>query len=231
MVDYEGAIKKPFQDMQTLGIGIVIGALSPITAGLLGLLISAFGIGIARKTISNNNKLPKWDPDQAIQYLKDIIIAIVIGVVYLIPAGIIFGIATIAAAGPLTTAFVSVLEGNYGTAVTSTLAGIAAGGIIGVVGAIVGFIAIVVFPIGLLNYVKEDKIGAAFEFGKISKKVLTSTYLATFIVAIIYAIILAGISLFFIWIPIVNFVILGLAVFMGTVTNYTLLAQAFKETP
>ena len=55
MVDYMAAIKRPFQDLTTLVIGIIIG-LIPIVQ----LLVTGFGLKCAQASLNNNPALPKW---------------------------------------------------------------------------------------------------------------------------------------------------------------------------
>ena len=228
MVDYAAAIKKPFEDMQTALIGILIGAVSPLTLGLLGLLITGFGLGVGRKVLNNDNKLPKWDPGQIITYIKDVIMAIIIGLVYMIPAIILFVIGGALAIGGILT---SIASGNSNA--LATLGGsLAAGGIFLVIGFLLAIIGGLLAIMGIQFYLKEGSIGAAFKFGAIIKKELTGTFIAAIVVYIIYAIALIVIATVLSIIPIIGSLVgAGIMAYALTVTSYTMFAQVFKETP
>ena len=225
MVDYAAAIKKPFQDTQTLIIGIIVGFIP-----IISMLVTGYAMGMARNVLNGNNKLPKWDPGQFVQYVKDIIFKIIISIVYMIPAGILFLIGGAALIGTIFTAIVS---GADGTALAAEIfSGLAAGGIFLLLGGLLAFIGGLFSTMGLFFYLKEGTLGAAFQFSAILKKILTGTFWVTVVVMIIYTVILFIIFGLLSIIPVIGSMIgAGLLVFLSTVTSYQMFAEVFKETP
>ncbi|MFH1391060.1 MAG: DUF4013 domain-containing protein [Candidatus Diapherotrites archaeon] len=225
MVDYAAAIKKPFSDMQTLGIGIILGFIPVIS-----LLVNGYGIGVARKVVNKDNKLPKWDPGKIVQYVKDFIVGMVISIIYLIPAAILVIFGGIAIIGPIISA---AMGGEISDALAGQLIGsIAAGGILFILAIILAIIGGLFATMGIIFYAKTGSIGAAFSFGAILKKILTGTFLAAFVIYIVYAIVLAIIMGVLSIIPFLGSLIgLGLLTYATSVTGQTLFAQVFNETP
>tara|TARA_Y100000310_G_C20552610_1_gene748880 strand:- start:255 stop:929 length:675 start_codon:yes stop_codon:yes gene_type:complete len=224
MVDYAAAIKKPFSDMQTLGIGIILGAIP-----VINFLVTGYGIGVARKVAKKDNKLPKWDPGQIIQYIKDFVIGLVISLVYMIPAGILFIIGGALAIGTIISAATS---GNAEAAIGGLVGAIAAGGIFLIIGAILAVVGGLMAIMGVISYAKQGSIGAAFQFGTILKKILTGNFVAALVVYIVYSVVLFVIAGLLSIVPIIGSLIgFGLMGYATAVTGYTLFAEVFNETP
>ncbi|MCR4335857.1 MAG: DUF4013 domain-containing protein [archaeon] len=224
MVDYAAAIKKPFNDIQTLGIGIILGAIP-----VINFLVTGYGIGVARKVSKKDNKLPKWDPGQIIQYIKDFVISLVISLVYLIPAGIFFTIGGALAIGSIITA---IFSGSAETAIGSLVGTIATGGIFLIIGAILAIIGGLMAIMGVVSYAKQGSIGAAFKFGAILKKVLTGNFIAALVICIVYSAVLFVVAILLSIVPIIGSLIgFGLMGYATTVTGYTLFAEVLNETP
>ena len=73
-------------------------------------------------------------------------------------------------------------------------------------------------------------MGAAFSIGEIIKKAFTGKYLISWIVAIVYSIVLMIIAGMISIIPIAGvFIGMGIMAYLGTVTNYTIFAETYKE--
>jgi len=224
MVDYAAAIKKPFGDTQTAIIGIILGFIP-----LISLLVNGYGIGIARKVVNNDNKLPKWDPGQIIQYIKDFVFAIIIGIVYMIPAGILFIIGGALAIGTIITAATA---GDPNAMLGAIGGAIAAGGIFLILALILAIVGGLLSTMGVIAYTKEGSLGAAFKVGALLKKVLTGQFIATLVVYIVYSVVLIVIVGVLSIIPIVGSLIgLGLLSYATSVTGYTMFAEVYKETP
>ncbi|HLC79569.1 MAG TPA: DUF4013 domain-containing protein [archaeon] len=226
MVDYIEAIKKPFQDPMTAGIGTIIGAIPVLNLGLTG-----FNAGMGRKVIKGDNNLPKWDPNQIGQYVKDIISIIVIQIIYMIPAIIVLAIAAAAVISTIIAAGPQILSGSGQGLITTIFASAATGGALILVAILLGIVGAILSSMGIFFYLKEGSIGAAFNFGAILKKVLTGTYWITLIVFFIYSLVLGFVAGLLSFIPIVNLLVFGFVAFISGVTGYTMLGQVFKETP
>ncbi|HLC92376.1 MAG TPA: DUF4013 domain-containing protein [archaeon] len=227
MVDYIGAIKKPTQDIQTLIIGIILGMIPVISLLNLG-----FAVGVGRATIKGDNKLPAWDPNQIVTYIKDIVFVLIITLVYMIPALILFAIALagfiVGAGGALG----ALAAGNSQALSAAVLGGLGTGGIFALLGLVLAVAGGVMASMGIFFYIKEGSLGAAFKFGAILKKVLTVTYLVTLVVYIVYAFVLGILAAILSIIPVLGaFLAAGILSFLTNVTSYTLLGQVFKETP
>ena len=224
MVDYAAAIKKPFSDMQTAGLGIILGFIP-----VLNILVSGYGIGIARKTVNKDNSLPKWDPNQVVKYIIDALMAIVILIVYQIPAGILLVIGAAMAGGVL---LPSILTGNMDAIISAGLDALAVGGPFILIGGLLGLIGGLLSIMGVIAYAKDGSLGAAFKIKTLSKKVLSVPFLASIIVLVIYQVVLVLISLILLIIPVIGvFLGAGLMTYALTVTGLTLFAEVYNETP
>lgn len=225
MVDYAAAIKKPFQDTQTLIIGIIIGFIP-----FISLLVTGYAMGMARNVLKGDNKLPKWDPGQFVQYVKDIIFKIIISIVYMIPAGILLLIGGLAV---IVTIIEAVLSGRTGIEIIGeAIGGLATGGIFLLLGGLLALIGGLFATMGTFFYLKEGSLGSAFQFNAILKKILTGTFWATLVVMVIYMVVLLVLFGLLSIIPVIGTIIgAGLLSFAGSVTAHQMLAEVFKETP
>jgi len=229
MVDYAAAIKKPFEDMETLLIGIVISAIPIINLLTLGYLV-----GAGRNLLNGKNALPKWDPEKLVQYIKDMIFGAIIYIIYMIPAGIVLAIG-----GGL--AIAQILASAGSADIMSSMLGVfLTGGIFALIGGLLYFVGELLCSMGLFSYLKANKLKSAFQIKALVKKILTVNYWSTLIVLVIYSVIvsivasiIAGIIAF---IPILGLLIAPM-VFMGIVlyvigsTATIMLTQVYKETP
>ena len=224
MVDYAAAIKKPFSDMQTAGLGIILGFIP-----VINILVSGYGIGIARKTVNKDNSLPKWDPNQVVKYIIDAIMAMVILIVYQIPAGILLLIGGAMAGGALIS---SLSTGNMNAITSAVLSALILGGPFLLIGGLLGLIGGLLSIMGVIAYAKEGSLGAAFKIKALSKKVLSVPFLVSIIVLVIYQVVLGLISALLLIIPIIGiFLGAGLMMYALTVTGLTLFAEVYNETP
>ena len=227
MVDYMAAIKKPFSDMKTLGIGTVLGAIP-----LVNILVSGYILKVAEDTIKKKNALRKWAIDDVIDYIVKAIMAIIISVVYMIIPLILIGFgiggAVMAALASLTTD-----PTQIGVTVMNSLA---AGAPLIILGALLAIIATLLLPMAMMKWLKAGKLGAAFNIITVIKNALTKDYIITLIVIFIYAIVLAliigVISIILAFIPVIGWILVmllsGLMSFAIGVTAYTALAQTVK---
>ncbi len=223
MVDYASAIKKPFEDMQTLLLGIIIGLVP-----FLNIFISGYSMGVGRNTLKGNNKMPKWDPNELVQYIKDIIIGFVISLVYQIPA-IIVGL--VGAAATITVVFDAVMQGNQEALITGIIGALAAGGLFFTAAIILAVIGGALSLMGVMYYLKTGSIMSAFNIGGCVKKVLTVPFWSTVVVTFIYGFVLGVIATILSIVPIIGSLVgMGLATFLLATTSNTMFAQVFKET-
>lgn len=223
MVDYGGAIKRPFTDLTALVIGIIM-AVIPI----VNLFVPAgYAVRCAQKTFGKDNTLPKWESWGDI-IVKGIMVFI-IEVIYMIPAMIFMAIAV---AGMVTVLFdkipMSVWQSGNMMAIQTQFFSLipellAAGGIPLAVGVILFIAALFITPMAVIFYAKENRFGAGFKIGEILKTVLTGSYIISWIIIMIYGGILTLI------LSIIPYVGSAIAVFIVIVTTYTLFAQVYMQ--
>ena len=186
-------VKKPFEDIGKLIIGIIL-AIVPV----INFVVIGFGLELANKP----KKLPDFSIEQWILGLKTFLVGLVYGIitfaVYLVIMGIAFmfglaqfDISNLAAIGNL-----------------ATIGNLAA---IGVVGAIAGvlllLVAAPVFTRASLALSKKGSIGDALRIGEILGKTYRMEFLGTWIVAVLLGL---GAS-----------VVIGLIPFLGWIaSNY-----------
>ena len=227
MVDYAGAIKKPLSDMQTLGISTVMGAIP-----IVNILMWFFGVENAKRVLNKNASLPSWNADVIFSNIVPALKMLVVGIVYLIPGLVVAGIGLVPIIG-------GIIAGITSGDTSTLLAGLAAGGIIALVGVLLMLIGAVLSSMGTYMTLKTGSIGAGFNIGAILKKVFTATYWISLIVYFIYVIVIgiaAGIiSGILLVIPVLGFflglLVSGLAMYLTSITCTTIIAGIFNETP
>lgn len=220
MVDYMAAIKKPFEDVKTLVIGIIVGIIP-----IISLLNSGYGILTAKNVLAGDKKLMAWDFNKLVDMIVGFIMALIIGIVYMIPGLAFFAIGLAGAVAILLSGIA-----NPTTLVNAILPAIAAGGIFLLIGVLLLIIAAILTPMAIMNYVKTNSLGGAFDFSTVLKKALRVNYIVALIVLIIYGIVLAIISGIISLIPVVGALIsIGLISFLTTVTSYTVFAEVYAE--
>ena len=231
MVNYVDAMKKPFSDLKTLGIGAIIGAIPGVS-----LLIAGYGAKTAEDVMSKKTKLRAWAVGDVMDYIIKLIMMIIIQIVYMIvPAVIIavgFGSAIMAALLTI------IANPSDATAIMNAiLPSIMIGGPIIFIGGIILLVAAFLLPMAIMKWLKKGKLSAAFAIGSIVKNALTMDYIVSLIVIFVYAIVLslvAGIiSGILAMIPVLGWIlsaiIMGGVLFALTTTQYSILAQVVKE--
>jgi hypothetical protein len=231
MVNYIDAIKKPFSDLKTLGIGAIVGAIP-----IVSLLNAGYGLKTAEDVMSKKNKLRAWSLSDLGEYIIKVIMMIIITIVYMIVPVIVIAVGVGAA---IATALPAILSGagDMTAVVSAIMPSLMVGGPIILIGALLALIAAFLLPMATMKWLKKGKIGAAFSIGSVVKNALTIDYIVSLIVIFVYAIILslvAGlISGILGLIPIIGFIlsliIMGGVSFALGVTEYTILAQVVKD--
>ena len=231
MVEFVQAIKKPFSDLKTLGIGAIIGAIP-----IVNMFISGYGAKTAEDVMGKKNKLRAWKLEDAVEYIIKTIMMIVIQIIYMIVPMVIIAVGF----GSALMAALPVIMSNPNdiTAITNAiLPSLMVGGPIIIIGAILLLIAAFLLPMAIMKWLKKGKLGAAFSLGSVIKNALTMDYVISLIVLWVYAIILmiiAGIiNTVLAFIPVVGWilgmVVMGGVAFALTTTNFTVLAQVVKD--
>ena len=226
MVDFGNAIKKPFSDKKTMLIGLILGAIP-----VVNLLIGGYALKVAEDTIKGNTAIRKWVVGDIVEYITKLIMSVIISIVYLIIPLIIIVIGIGTAAVNLLPALTT---GTIDPTVFMTALG--AGGAIVLVGVILAVLVSLALPMAIMKWLKAGSMGAAFKIGDVVKSCLTGDYIITWIVVIIYSVILtailgliAGLLGMIPYIGIVlSMLVLGLLTFSLSVTEYSMFAQTVK---
>ena len=236
MVNYEVAVKKPFTDLKKLSIGILLSIIPIVNLVVTGFAIESSGVGKTKPS----KKMPEWK-NWWYLFVKGLA-AVVIKIIYMIPAFVVIVVAIGFAIGDIASALM-------GTVITPELmsqirAGQAPTEQIGMifrenwylilpaimkvapiflVGLLLALIASFLTPMAVLNYVKNRKFSAAFDLGTVTRKALTGKYLLVWIVVIVLTIILGAVLAF---IPILG---VAIALFLLSVIGYSLYGQVYRE--
>lgn len=204
------AIKKPFQDLKKLLIGIIV-MIIPI--------INLIGVGYFLRTAKSSSKkitkMPEWD-DPVGLFIKGLMAA-VIGLIYAIPVIILVALLVGAA-------FVTGLAGAIqGFSVASILTAIATAGVGIIITLVVALFISIVGSCALIRYATQEEFGSAFEFREIMKISFTSEYLSAWVVSVVYSIVVTIVLSF------IPYLGTAVAAFISGITMYTLLAEAYKK--
>ncbi len=207
MVDYEKAIKRPFQDVKKLLIGSILNIIP-----IVNLITSGYIINSAKNTMNKKNDLPEWENwgDLFITGL----VAAVISFIYFIPAGAVL----LVGVGSLIS---GVIAGGITAANMSSI--IASGGIMVIVGILLSIATMLIVPMAIMRYVDKGEFSAAFAIGDVLKKVLSGKYVVAWIVMIVYAMILMSLSFV---VPVAGTAIAGYIVGLTTMTVF---AEVYSE--
>jgi hypothetical protein len=233
MVKYEQAIKKPFTDFVKLMIGIVL-SLIPIAQWVAkGFALESSGLGKTRPSL----KMPEWKHFGHL-FIKGLLSDIIF-FVYMLPALVIFLIGAGIVLAPLAGTIISsmltqevspvkdtgsmmlknLIQQNWVLLIPNL---IVAAPILLVAFALFLF-ASYVGPIAILNYVKTNKFGQAFNFDVVFRKTLNAKY---FMVWLITMILIGIASALLSWVPLIG---RGIAYFITAVISFSIYGQIFRE--
>jgi len=218
-MEFGEAVKLPFSDLKKLTIAALM-----FMIPVLNIITMFFGSGYflesAKSAMKGKFVLPEWEGWGTL--FVNGLLALVIGIIWSIPL-LIVGFVTVGSA----------LAGIFASATSGVVSGlpVAGFGIGMIIFLILALLTAFVTPVAVLNFVKKDSFGTAFEFGEIFGKAFTGGYFAAWIVAFIYMIVVS-------WIAGVVSVLLGFTIvlpiiimgFMNAITGITglvLIAEAF----
>ncbi|MBI5554100.1 MAG: DUF4013 domain-containing protein [Candidatus Diapherotrites archaeon] len=218
MVDYVGSLKRPFSDLMTLGIGTVVGMI-PLAGPLL---LTGYGAMVAKGVFSNETTQPKWELSKIVEYILNAIKIVVVMLVYEIP-----GLIVLIAGGA--GIFLSVVTG--GITNPNAFSSVGPGLVLLMLGFLLVLIGTLFSAMGIMNMLKENRLGAAFSFGVVIRKTLTLKCLVTLILFIVLYVLLAVLMMALLIVPILWWILYGLVTFIMVSYGYSLLAQVYNETP
>ena len=223
MVDYVGAIRKPFSDLKTALLSIVIGLVGTLTFGLVNVILSGFVFESVRNHLHNDKHMPHFEAGNIVHYFIDGLKVLIVMVVYSIPGGIL-----------LLLAFGGIILGLLSGGDTITLSNaILSSGALGLVGFIVWTIGQWFAWLGVVNMAERERIGAAFNLPVILRTMLSGKFLVSLIVTIAYMFILLFILAFLSVISLGLLLVAlsgGLFVYAYQTTVLTIMAETFAET-
>ncbi|MBR9699068.1 DUF4013 domain-containing protein [Candidatus Woesearchaeota archaeon] len=227
-MNFKSAFMKPFTDMKKLIIGIVLSIVPIINFFALGFILKASGVKEKKVT----NQMPEWT-DWGDLFVKGLL-AMIIGLVYMIPVLIIFmiglGTAIFSLVGSLggfpgadagtDAELMTALINQDWAAVAPALVGAAP---LILVAILLGVIISYISPSAVLHYIQSNKMGDAFNFGSVFKKAFTTNYFTAWIIAIIVSMVVSGILSFIPWVG------QAIAFFITGVFMYSLIGEAFMS--
>ncbi len=217
---FVNAIKRPFQNLSTLGMGIIL-----MMIPIINILVLGYFIQCAKSALRRNYKMPIW-ANWGNLFIKGIV-TIIIVIIYMIPVWIVASLT-------MWTILIGVLS-SMSTAGTFTamniLAPLSTGAIGIVVTVILGVIFLLLASAAVVRYAEKEKFGAAFEVGAVARKAFTGTFFGMWILTVIYAFVVSAVaSLIFSPIPAVgSYIGMSVASFITGVTVWTVLAEAYAR--
>jgi hypothetical protein len=226
-MDIMTAFKKPFSNPKTLVIGAIIGMIP-----IVDILLCGFILKVAEDSVKGNQALRSWAGGDVVDYIVKAIMAIIVGIVYMIIPLIIIGVGL----GAAIMGIISAAMGDPANMTSAIMGSLMVGGPFLLVGGILAFIAEILLPMAILRWLKSGSLGAAFGVGGVVKNVLTADYIIGLIVCAVYAVILmivAGIlGLIFAFIPVVGWIlslfVMAAVMFSVGVAGASILAQTVK---
>lgn len=216
MVDFGKAFKRPFDDLVTWVIGIIL-ALIPI----VNFLTIGFYMNCAATAKKKDFKLPKWE-NWVDLFVKGLI-ATIIMILYFIPTIVVVVIGIVLSAGSIMGVLGSLTTANTQAMATSLPTLLGALAIWGILAAIVLIISVYVMPAAVVRYAVSGKFGDAFSFGAVWKKAMNMEYFVAWLVGMVYSMVLGVILAF---VPIIG---TGIASFTTSITMYTMIGEAASK--
>jgi len=235
---YEEALMKPFTDLKKLAIGIILSIIPIVNFTITtGFAMESSGLGKAKAS----SKMPEWK-EWSYLFMKGLG-AFVIKAIYMIPAIAFIAVGVGVAVSDIVGAMVGTVSPQMlGQAVGSQVAansqlaqlfaqnwmtllpGLLAAAPVIAVGILLALLASFFSPIAVLNYLSKRNFSAAFDFGVIMRKSLTSTYVMAWLTMLVVSMVVGAVLGF---IPVLG---QAIAAFLLSVMSYGLYGQAFKET-
>ncbi len=225
MVDFGGAIKRPFQDFKKLGIGAVM-YMIPIVSIITSFFASGYGLECARTAMKKNYKLPEW-ADWGNLWVKGFLCSL-IRLIYMIPLALI-GAFTIGPA--LIKNWILVTAQNPDPVALAAAFGGTAG-----IWWLLLLIMIATFYISfmaIMRFAESGKFGDAFNLGAVFRKAFTLKYFVTVLLLWAYTFALMIIAFLLYIITSITFIlpliIMGFANMILTITSMTVFGEVYSE--
>ncbi len=228
MVDFVGAIKRPFQDFKKLGIGVLIYLVTiiPFIGWLASFFITGYGLKCAKTAMKKNYKLPEWT-DWSNLWVKGFLYFL-IGLIYMIPlaligaftigSALIKNLTLVTAPNPDPVALAAAFGGTGGVLLLLFL---------------VMIITFYIFPMAIMRFAESGKFGDAFNFREVFRKAFTSKYFVAVLLLWVYVFAIAIVASLLYVITTITFilplVITSVLGFIITVTSMTVFGEVYSE--
>jgi len=192
MVNFIRAIKRPFTDIKKLIIGALLNLPIPVIKIFTNIMVLGYSINCGKNSSEGDYKLPEWKNYG--QLWVDAFVALVIGLIYLIPALILSSI--------LIPDFINnfINDGNalLASAIQNPMGIINTYGFNFIVAVFIFLFIEYLFPVVVLNWIINKKFSSAFDFEYIFDKVFNKKYFTTWFVISLIGVVLVVISFKFI---------------------------------
>jgi len=168
MIDFARAIQRPFTDTKKLLIGLLLSLPIPILSIIMNPMATGYALMSAKTASEGEYGLPQWERVWWL-WLKAFL-AGVISLIYLIPLVLLAILSVFLNLNIFSPQVLQLIAEN-------PLQLYATGGWFFILIAIVTLAIWYWLPIAGINYMRENKFGAGFDFKKIAKIVFTTKYL------------------------------------------------------
>ncbi len=206
-MNFESAIKRPFQDLKTFVIGIIVSLIPIVNFCAFG-----FALECGRRSSKGDNSLPKWENWGAL-FLNGLKLLVVV-LVYQIPT-LVVAVLTL---GATATTIISGLAAGNLSALTGSLGSLSVGLLITVLFSLVfGLLGIG----GALRMANSGSFGSAFNFGEARRVGLNGQMFFAYILVVVVGLVLSLLNV----IPIAG---TGAALFISLVFGWTLYGEAYR---
>ena len=188
------SIKYPTTDKDWIKKVVIGGILGMIP--IVNFIVQGYYLKILKGSIENKSGMPEWE-DWGNLFIKGLIVFIISIIYMLIPIIVI----SISVGGAILAAV------SGGTEAMLAAIGAAAGGLL--LGFILMLISLLLLPMALAIYAKEESFGSAFRFGEIINRIFSNlgSYILVYLVIIVLGIIVGIITGILSIIPLLGVVI------------------------
>jgi hypothetical protein len=210
MVDYARAFKRPFEDIKTLVIGMIVAILPVVNFAAIGYVLECM-----RTAKKRDFRLPEFK-EWGNLLSRGFLFALMMVVYYLAPGTILLAILMIFGFG----------AAEFGDMALEDISAIGPG-ILGIVWLLVSLVILYILPSVMNNYTKNYRFGDGFRLREIFGNAMNKDYFITWLVFIVAtAIVLAIFSVIFFLVMPAGWV---LALFVMGIPIYTAFGEHFSK--